>query len=72
MDFTISAETKNKAYEILERSRRPLTVNDCETEIHNGRVTYNSLYSDFTQRKRALETMQIYGFLKELLQRAGQ
>jgi hypothetical protein len=67
----ISPELKTKACEILECSFRTLTVHDCEREIENGRIAYNSLYSNFLQRKRALETMQIYRFIRELLQRAG-
>ncbi|WP_302777909.1 hypothetical protein [Anaerotruncus colihominis] len=67
----ISAELKTRACEILERAKRPLTLYDCELEIGNGRIAYDSLYSNFVQRKRALETIQIYEYIKGLLQRAG-
>ncbi len=65
----MTAELENRAYNIIERDPR-LTAEQCAEEVEEGRREYDSIWATAQQRRRALDRIEIYSFLRDMLQRA--
>lgn len=58
-----------RACEIIE-TRNNVTVAYAEDKIKQAKIVYDNLYSNFWQRKKALEDIEVYKIVIRMLKRA--